>query len=86
MITQILKADLILIDEIGFAPMDTTGAELFFRLVAAAYERTVTRHRLALAVRGVGKVPPRAHHGGQPARPTAPSQRASWSPTGSHSA
>jgi DNA replication protein DnaC len=38
-ITQILKADLILIDEIGFAPMDGTGAELFFRLVAAAYER-----------------------------------------------
>jgi DNA replication protein DnaC len=38
-ITQILKADLILIDEIGFAPMDPTGAELFFRLVAAAYER-----------------------------------------------
>jgi DNA replication protein DnaC len=37
-ITQILKADLILIDEIGFAPMDSTGAELFFRLVAAAYE------------------------------------------------
>jgi DNA replication protein DnaC len=38
-ITQILRADLILIDEIGFAPMDSTGAELFFRLVAAAYER-----------------------------------------------
>jgi DNA replication protein DnaC len=38
-ITQILKAELILIDEIGFAPMDPTGAELFFRLVAAAYER-----------------------------------------------
>lgn len=38
-ITQILKADLILIDEIGFAPMDSTGAELFFRLVAAAYEQ-----------------------------------------------
>jgi DNA replication protein DnaC len=38
-ITQILRADLILIDEIGFAPMDATGAELFFRLVAAAYER-----------------------------------------------
>jgi DNA replication protein DnaC len=38
-ITQILRADLILIDEIGFAPMDPTGAELFFRLVAAAYER-----------------------------------------------
>jgi DNA replication protein DnaC len=38
-ITQILKADLIVIDEIGFAPMDATGAELFFRIVAAAYER-----------------------------------------------
>jgi DNA replication protein DnaC len=38
-ITQILRADLIVIDEIGFAPMDPTGAELFFRLVAAAYER-----------------------------------------------
>ena len=38
-IQQILKADLILIDEIGFAPMDPTGAQLFFRLVAAAYER-----------------------------------------------
>jgi DNA replication protein DnaC len=39
MITQILKVDLIIVDEIGFAPMDSTGAELFFRLVAAAYER-----------------------------------------------
>ena len=38
-IAQLLKADLILIDEIGFAPMDDTGAQLFFRLVAAAYER-----------------------------------------------
>ena len=38
-IEQILKADLILIDEIGFAPMDNNGAQLFFRIVAAAYER-----------------------------------------------
>jgi DNA replication protein DnaC len=37
-IGQIMKADLILVDEIGFAPMDTTGAELFFRVVSAAYE------------------------------------------------
>ena len=37
-IDQVLRADLILIDEIGFAPMDDTGAQLFFRLVAAAYE------------------------------------------------
>ena len=38
-IEQILRADLILIDEIGFAPLDPTGAQLFFRLIAGAYER-----------------------------------------------
>jgi DNA replication protein DnaC len=38
-IEQVLKADLILIDEIGFAPLDDTGAQLFFRLVAGAYEQ-----------------------------------------------
>lgn len=37
-IDQILRADLILIDEIGFAPMDDVGAQLFFRIIAAAYE------------------------------------------------
>ncbi len=39
LIEQVARADLILIDEIGFAPLDHTGAQLFFRLVAAAYER-----------------------------------------------
>jgi DNA replication protein DnaC len=38
-IEAILKADLVLIDEIGFAPLDDTGAQLLFRFVAAAYER-----------------------------------------------
>ena len=38
-IETILKADVVLIDEIGFAPLDDTGTQLFFRLVAAAYER-----------------------------------------------
>jgi DNA replication protein DnaC len=38
-IENILRADLVLIDEIGFAPLDDNGAQLFFRLVAAAYER-----------------------------------------------
>jgi DNA replication protein DnaC len=38
-IDNILRADLVLIDEIGFAPLDDNGAQLFFRLVAAAYER-----------------------------------------------
>ena len=38
-IETVLRADLVLIDEIGFAPMDSTGAQLFFRVVAGAYER-----------------------------------------------
>jgi len=36
-ITQVLKYDPILIDEIRFAPMDTTAAELLFRLLAATH-------------------------------------------------
>ena len=34
-----LRNDLIIIDEVGFAPLDDTGAQLLFRFVAAAYER-----------------------------------------------
>ena len=38
-IDTLLRNDLILIDEVGFAPLDDTGAQLLFRFVAAAYER-----------------------------------------------
>jgi DNA replication protein DnaC len=38
-IDSILRADLVICDEIGFAPLDDTGTQLLFRLVAAAYER-----------------------------------------------
>jgi DNA replication protein DnaC len=38
-IDTLLRNDLIIIDEVGFAPLDHTGAQLLFRLVAAAYER-----------------------------------------------
>jgi DNA replication protein DnaC len=38
-IDNLLRNDLILIDEVGFAPLDDTGAQLLFRLVSAAYER-----------------------------------------------
>jgi DNA replication protein DnaC len=40
-IDQLLRADLVIIDEIGFAPLDDAGAQLLFRLVAAAYERVL---------------------------------------------
>lgn len=38
-IETLLRNDLIIIDEVGFAPLDDTGAQLLFRFVAAAYER-----------------------------------------------
>ena len=38
-IEALLRNDLILVDEVGFAPLDDTGAQLLFRVVAAAYER-----------------------------------------------
>ncbi len=38
-IDALLRIDLIIIDEVGFAPLDDTGAQLLFRLAAAAYER-----------------------------------------------
>ena len=38
-IETLLRSDLIVIDEVGFAPLDDTGTQLLFRLVAGAYER-----------------------------------------------
>lgn len=38
-IDTLLRADLVILDEVGFAPLDDTGTQLLFRLVAAAYER-----------------------------------------------
>lgn len=38
-IDTLLRADLVIIDELGFAPLDLAGTQLLFRFVAAAYER-----------------------------------------------
>ena len=73
-IENLLRNDLVIIDEVGFAPLDDTGAQLLFRFVAAAYERRALGDRLPLALRPVGPVPARAHHRRQPARP-APASR-----------
>ena len=39
MIDTLPRNDLLICDEVGFAPLDDTGAQLFFRLIAGAYER-----------------------------------------------
>ena len=38
-IDGLLRSDMVLIDEVGFAPLDETGTQLLFRLIAGAYER-----------------------------------------------
>jgi DNA replication protein DnaC len=38
-IEAILRAEFVVVDELGFAPLDHTGTQLLFRFVAAAYER-----------------------------------------------
>jgi DNA replication protein DnaC len=38
-IDTLLRADLVIVDELGFAPLDLAGTQLLFRFVAAAYER-----------------------------------------------
>jgi len=38
-IDGLLRADVVLLDELGFAPLDATGSQLLFRFVAAAYEK-----------------------------------------------
>ncbi len=39
LIDTLLRADLVVVDELGFAPLDLTGTQLLFRFIAAAYER-----------------------------------------------
>jgi DNA replication protein DnaC len=38
-IDTLLRHDHVIVDEVGFAPLDDTGTQLLFRFVAAAYER-----------------------------------------------
>ena len=39
LIDGLLRCDLVICDELGFAPLDSSGTQLLFRFVAAAYER-----------------------------------------------
>ena len=38
LIETVLRNDLVIVDELGFAPLDSNGSQLLFRFVAAAYE------------------------------------------------
>ena len=69
LIDTLLRNDLVIVDELGFAPLDDTEAQLLFRFVAAAYERRT----LGIASHWPFEswpVPTRTHHRRQHARPT----------------
>jgi hypothetical protein len=40
-IDNVLRAELVILDELACAPLDATGSQLFFRFVAAAYRAQV---------------------------------------------
>jgi DNA replication protein DnaC len=68
-IEALLRNDLIICDELGFAPLDDTGAQLLFRFVAAAYERRSLGIGSHWPFESWGRFLARAHHRRQHARP-----------------
>jgi DNA replication protein DnaC len=62
LIDTLLRNDIVLIDEVGFAPLDPTGTQLLFRFVAAALRTPRPRDRVALGVQRLGPLPTRTHH------------------------
>jgi hypothetical protein len=56
-------------DEVGFAPLDDTSAQLLFRFVAAAYERRALGRRQPPPLRELGRFLPGHTTAPLPARP-----------------
>ena len=45
--TQLVKQDLLIVDELGYVPLSKTGSELLFEIFSQRYERCF-RHQLLL--------------------------------------
>jgi DNA replication protein DnaC len=75
-IESLLRVDLIILDELGFAPLDDTGTQLLFRLVAGAYKRRSLAIGSHWPFQEMGPIPARADHRRQHPRPApAPCHR-----------
>ena len=61
-IDSLLRAELVIVDELGFAPLDLAGTQLPFRFVAAAYERRSLDIASHWPFDALGPLPARAHH------------------------
>ena len=57
-IDTLLRNDLILVDEVGFAPLDDTGAQLLFRVVFGRLRAPRRGRRQPLAIRSWGRFLP----------------------------
>lgn len=69
-----LRQNLIIVDEMGFAPLDNTGTQLLFRLVARAYDRRYLAIASPWSFAKGGPTPARTHYRRQHPRP-APTSR-----------
>lgn len=69
-----LRQNLIIVDEMGFAPLDNTGTQLLFRLVAGAYDRRYLAIASPWSFAKGGPTPARTHYRRQHPRP-APTSR-----------
>ena len=54
-IDGLLRSDLTVVDEVGFAPLDSVGTQLLFRFVAAVYERRDRREEASMRPRPFGR-------------------------------
>jgi DNA replication protein DnaC len=88
-ITQLLRNELVLIDELGFAPLDDTGSQLLFRFMAAAYERRSLGvashwpfeewgHFLPVQTTAVSLLDRLLHHAIEHVPPSGPNPRVMW--------
>lgn len=75
LIESLLRADLVIVDDLGFAPLDDTGAQLLFRFVAAAYERRSLGVASHSPFESWGALPARAHDRGRAPRSAPAPQR-----------
>ena len=66
------KADLLVIDELGYLPIDIDGARLLFQIIADSYERRSIILRLEPRVRPMGRRVRRRRHGRRRHRPHRP--------------
>ena len=74
-IETVLRNDVVMIDEVGFAPLDDTGTQMLFGVRRRSLRTPKPGHRLTLALPTMGPLPARTHHRRQPPGPAAAPQQ-----------